>query len=85
MATTQQASSRTHKSIIAEHLLSGRTITSWQAITEYRITCLAQRVHDLRDGGVPIQSMLVTENGKRFSRYWVDKADTDRILQGFKQ
>lgn len=85
MATTQQASSQTYNDIIEAHLLSGRSITAWQAITEYRITCLAQRIHDLRGVGLPVQSILIHENGKRFSQYWIDKADIDLISQGLKQ
>lgn len=77
-----QVVSPTYNDIIGEHLLSGRPITSWQAITEYRITCLAQRIHDLRSVGLPIQSILIQENGKRFSRYWIDKEDRARYMSG---
>ena len=85
MTTTEkQAADPTYNDIIEAHLLSGRPITSWQAITEYRITCLAQRIYDLRNVGLPIQSIMIKENAKRFSRYWIDAADIENI-QGAKR
>ena len=65
----------TQNQIIKDHLLSGQPITSWQAITDYHITRLAKCVHELRQAGMNIQSKTVKENGKHFSRYWVNKAD----------
>lgn len=78
----QQVVSPTYNDIIEAHLMAGQPITSWQAITEYRITCLAQRIHDLRSVGLPIQSILIQENGKRFSWYWIDKEDRARYMSG---
>lgn len=68
---------KSQNEIIKSHLLSGRTITSWQAITEYRITCLAQRIHDLKNAGLTIHSNMVKENGKHFSRYSIATPTTN--------
>lgn len=84
MATSSQTPVKSQNDIIKAHLLSGRPITSWQAITDYRITCLAQRIHNLKNAGVAINSELVKENGKQFSRYsiapHINNIDTDGTL-----
>ena len=58
---------------VRAHLYSGATITTWDAYRLYQITCLAQRIHDLRAQGLTIQSEIVTHNDKRFSLYWLDE------------
>lgn len=73
--TRQPSSTNTQNDIIKAHLLAGSSISTWQAYKQYGITCLAQRIHDLRKAGLPIQSELVTQNGKRFSLYWLNTDD----------
>lgn len=70
--TTEQAP-KTQIKIIRAHLITGVTITTWDAYRLYQITCLAQRIHDLRTAGLVIQSEIVTYNDKRFSLYWLDE------------
>jgi len=41
---------------IKEHLESGRTITSWQAIQEYRVTRLSAIIFNLKKDGMRIES-----------------------------
>ena len=41
---------------IKEHLESGKTITSWQAITEYRVTRLSAIIFNLKKDGMRIES-----------------------------
>ena len=65
---------KTQIDIVRAHLMTGATITTWDAYRLYQITCLAQRVHDLRSAGLIIQSEIVTHNDKRFSVYWLDEA-----------
>ena len=69
----------THTETIHAHLMAGEPITTWQAYSRYQITCLAQRVHDLREAGLPIQGEMISENGKRFKRYWLDADDISRF------
>ena len=65
---------KTQIDTVRAHLMTGATITTWDAYRLYQITCLAQRVHDLRSAGLIIQSEIVTHNDKRFSVYWLDEA-----------
>lgn len=60
---------KTHSEMILDHLKSGQTISTWEAYQLYNITCLAQRIHDLRNLGYDIASKLVTHNGKTYSEY----------------
>lgn len=70
--TNSQAPS-TQIDTIRAHLMTGATITTWDAYRLYRITALAQRIFELRKAGLVIQSEMVTHNDKRFSSYWVDE------------
>ncbi len=71
---TNQPAPKTQIDTVRAHLMTGATITTWDAYRLYQITCLAQRVHDLRSAGLIIQSEIVTHNDKRFSVYWLDEA-----------
>ncbi|WP_372886095.1 helix-turn-helix domain-containing protein [Psychrobacter sp.] len=57
---------------VKEHMLAGHTIDTWQAYKLYTITCLAQRIYDLKQAGVSISSKIITRNGKTFSIYWIE-------------
>lgn len=76
MTTTRQPK-QTYGQIIMAHLMAGKTITNMQAYDEYSITCLAQRISELRASGVSINDEMVKQNGKRFKRYWIDQPATD--------
>ena len=71
---TNQPAPKTQIDTVRAHLMTGATITTWDAYRLYQITCLAQRIHDLRTAGLVIQSEMVTHNDKRFSVYWLDEA-----------
>ena len=71
---TNEQAPKTQIEIVRAHLMTGATITTWDAYRLYQITCLAQRIHDLRSAGLIIQSEIVTHNDKRFSVYWLDEA-----------
>ena len=70
---TNQPAPKTQIDTVRAHLMTGATITTWDAYRLYQITCLAQRIHDLRTAGLIIQSEIVTHNDKRFSVYWLDE------------
>lgn len=72
MTTTRQPK-QTYSQIIMAHLMAGKTITNMQAYDEYGMTCLAQRISELRASGVSIDDEMVTQNGKRFKRYWINQ------------
>lgn len=71
---TNQPAPKTQIEIVRAHLMTGQSISTYQAYDLYNITCLAQRIHDLRSAGLTIQSEIVTHNDKRFSLYWLDEA-----------
>lgn len=81
MITPRQTPSKTHSDTIKSHLLTGEFISTWQAYQQYNITCLAQRIHDLRNAGLPIKSKIVMRDGKRFSNYWIESD----FIQSYQQ
>lgn len=82
MTIPRQTLTATHSDTIRAHLMTGASISTWDAYERYQITCLAQRVHDLRSGGLEIQSEIKTENGKRFSLYWIEEDIRARYVSG---
>lgn len=62
-----------YKQIILNHLLAGRTLSTYEAYDLYNITCFLQRISDLRADGVIIQDEMIKQNGKRFKRYWIEQ------------
>ena len=59
---------------IKEHLQSGRSITSWQAIQEYNVTRLASIIFYLKKEGLLIETKNITEknsNGEtvKYAKY----------------
>lgn len=75
MTTSRQTLAATQKSTIKDHLMTGAPISKWDSYELYQITCLAQRVHELRRAGVQIKGKSVTKNGKRFELYWIEEKD----------
>jgi len=55
---------------IKAHLESGKPITALQALNEFGCFRLAARIKNLKDKGMIIDKVMVTENGKRFAVYW---------------
>ena len=72
MIKTQQAQKLTYSEVIKAHLQAGHTISTWDAYRLYNITCLAQRISELRRDGLPINDKMVIQNGKRFKLYWLN-------------
>ena len=70
---TDELSPKTQIEIIRAHLMTGATISIWESICLYQITSLAQRIHNLRDTGLLIQSEMVKHNNKWFAVYWLDE------------
>ncbi|MGP5541575.1 helix-turn-helix domain-containing protein [Psychrobacter celer] len=82
MTTPRQTVTATQTDTIRAHLMTGATISTWEAYERYQITCLAQRIHDLRNDGMNIQSKPITKNGKRFSLYWIEQEERARYVSG---
>ena len=62
-----------YKQIILNHMLAGKSLSTYEAYDLYNITCFLQRVSELRDQGIAIQDEWVKNNGKRFKRYWIEQ------------
>lgn len=71
MTITRQS----YHQIIMAHLMAGKSITSMQAFSLYKMTCLPQRISELRANGIAIQDEFINRNGKRFKRYWIDASE----------
>ncbi|WP_350657392.1 helix-turn-helix domain-containing protein [Psychrobacter sp. S1-30-MNA-CIBAN-0213] len=71
---TNEQAPKTQIEIVRAHLMTGATITTWDAYRLYQITSLAQRIFDLRESGLLIQSEMVKYNNKWFAVYWLDQA-----------
>lgn len=71
MTTPRRTPIKSQNDTVKAHMLAGQPIDTWQAYKLYNITCLAQRIHDLKKAGLSVQSKMVTRNGKSFSEYWV--------------
>lgn len=56
---------------VLNHLKKHKSITSWEAIQEYRATRLSAIIFDLREKGYDIRSIIEynEETGTRFARY----------------
>lgn len=82
MTTPRQPVTATQTDTIKAHLMTGATISTWEAYERYQITCLAQRVHELRRSGLDIKSEVTVKNGKRFSLYWIEQKERTRYASG---
>ena len=58
MTTTRQTKQK-YKQIILNHLLAGKSLSTYEAYDLYNITCFLQRVSELRDQGVTIQGRFL--------------------------
>lgn len=75
MNTPRRTVTATQTDIIKAHLMRGETLSKWESYERYQITCLAQRIYDLRKAGVKIKGKSVAKNGKRFELYWIEEED----------
>ncbi len=54
---------------IEHHLKYYGSITTLESALDYGITCLSERVRDLREKGVKVKTTMEKKNGKHFARY----------------
>ena len=57
--------------MILNYLKEGNSITTLEATNLFQITCLAERIRDLREKGYVINSLMIKDDksGKRYARY----------------
>ena len=56
------------KDKVLSHIRRYGSITPMVAFSKYSITCLAERIRDLKDSGHKISAEYVTKGKKRFAR-----------------
>ena len=60
--------------MVAEHLMSVKSITPIEALNKYGCFRLGARIHDLKNKqGFNIETKTVESNGKRFAEYSLAK------------
>ena len=64
----------TQTQVIKNHLLSRNSITKWEAIQLYRITCLASRISELRRLGLQIKQERINSDDTHWQVYWLDSS-----------
>lgn len=66
----------TKKGKVKAWLLSGKTITSWEAIHMWECTRLAAVIKDLEDrDGLEIDRVRIYEDGTNYTMYWLKKEE----------
>ena len=68
---------------VKRHLLNKGSITSWEAIGEYRVTRLSSIIFDLRKQGFDIVSIPIEFDGGRYTKYVYQKL-TSKNFQNAK-
>ena len=76
---------RTQTDVVLEHLRKHKSITSWEAIMEYGITRLANRVFQLKEEGynIPTERITVTTrlgNTTNIAKYTLIETPTQTSL-----
>ncbi|MBQ6127117.1 DNA-binding protein [Candidatus Saccharibacteria bacterium] len=61
--------SKTQAGVILEHLLNHGSITSWEAVQQYRITRLSAVIYNLKKEGYPIQTDFESNEETHWARY----------------
>ena len=61
---------------VLDYLLSGKSITSWDAIQKFRATRLSAIIFNLKEKGYPIKSSMVYDidkdgNPVKYAKYWM--------------
>ena len=52
----------------------GERLTIWNAMMDYGVGALHQRIKDLREMGWPISRREVKKNGKMVAEFWIESA-----------
>lgn len=69
---------QTQREKVRAHLEKEGNITSWEAITKYKITRLAEYIYELRKEGFEIRTEYRTnKEGVTYAVYWWDENNGD--------
>lgn len=68
--------------MILNYLKEGNSITTLEATNLFQITCLAERIRDLREKGYVINSLMIKDDksGKRYARYSLVSLNSREIV-----
>jgi hypothetical protein len=56
-------------SMVKKHLLTKKSITSWEAIEKYKVTRLSAIIHKLREAGWKISNKKLSNENSNFVKY----------------
>ena len=59
-----------NKRILA-HLKAGKSITFWDAVSDFGVMHLPRRILDLKEAGHDIVDQWEKRDGKRYKRWWL--------------
>lgn len=77
MKLLTEAKNKTQR--VLAHLQKHGSITSWEAITQYRATRLSAIIFNLKEKGYNIESLDKTGDGCRFTEYVLHEAREDAV------
>lgn len=66
---TKGAAEMTQTEQIRAHLLKHNSITPMEALQKFKCFRLAARIHDLKERGFSVQTVMVERHGKHFAKY----------------
>lgn len=55
--------------MILTHLFANGPITPLESLRDYGVMRLGSRINDLRKMGIPITTVMIENDGKRYARY----------------
>jgi len=64
-------STATQNARILRHLKAGKSITFWDAVSDFGVMHLPRRIKDLKEAGHSIGDVWVKRDGKRFKRWFL--------------
>lgn len=77
--TNNCTTKKTQWQVVLDELLEAGEdgITAWDMIVKHHITRTADCIFKLKKMGYPILSVIETNNGKNYSRYWLEGEEDD--------
>lgn len=77
--TSNCTTKKTQWQVVLDELLEAGEdgITAWDMIVKHHITRTADCIFKLKKMGYPIFSVIETNNGKNYSRYWLEDEEDD--------
>jgi|GEM_PF-1954231 len=81
--TLNDKNTRSQKAQILDYMLSGRSISHFDAEEKFNCSRIAARINDLRNDGYDVRTETVKNkaSGKRFARYYLPKEEIERIMR----